>query len=475
MNRHGKLNRQGKPSAASRREFVRCGLGGFAALSLPQLMQQRSAAAAAGTPQQNTAVILVWLPGGHSHLETYDPKPLASSDYRGPYSTIDTAVPGMQLCELLPHHARVADRFTLLRSVVHTGFCHQQGTHQLLTGFPERVLRQQPLYPDFLSVTHRLRYDRSRQIPNYVGVSPVNYSGSAYLGNAYDPFAVTGDPNAESFSVPNVGSIDQRAATRLQERTSLRRQLDHLKAKADYLGEMDALDEFEQQALNVLTGTAAAQAFDIAQEDTATRERYGRNRWGQQLLLARRLVESGVDLVTAQLSGDLCGGVGNWDDHAVNANCFEAIRYRLQFMDQAVAALVEDIHERGLEQRVLVVVTGEFGRTPKISYQKSTGKRIASAAAGTTQPGRDHWPRATSILFAGGGIRAGQVIGQTDIRGEDAVERIVGRGDFMATLYRHLGVDFATTSFNDFSGRPIPVMLSDGTPVPELSRARRSA
>lgn len=185
-------------------------------------------------------------------------------------------------------------------------------------------------------------------------------------------------------------------------------------------------------------------------------------------MLARRLVESGIDLVTAQLDGDLCGGVGNWDDHAVNANCFEAIKYRLQFMDQAVAALIEDIYDRGLDQRVMVVVTGEFGRTPKISYNKSTGKRIASASTGTTQPGRDHWPRATSILFAGGGIQTGQVVGETDIRGEDPTDRIVGRGDFMATLYHHLGVDFERISIPNHSGRPIPLMLSEGKPISEL-------
>lgn len=459
------------PPLASRREFLRFGLGGFSALSLPGLLQQRASAAASTHSSGNTAVILVWLPGGHSHLETYDPKPLASSDYRGPYSPIDTVVPGMQLSELLPHHARVADRFVLLRSLVHTGFCHQQGTHQLLTGFPERVLRQKPLYPDFLSVTHRLRYDRTHPLPGYVGVRPVNYSGSSYLGNASDPFPVYADPNADAFEVPNIGSLNDAGTARMQQRVGLRQQLDRLKSKADHLGEMEALDEFEQQALSLLTGTEATRAFDIAQEDRATRDRYGRNRWGQQLLLARRLVESGVDLVTAQLGGDLCGGVGNWDDHAVNANCFEAIQYRLQFMDQAVAALIEDIYDRGLDQRVMVVVTGEFGRTPKISYQKSTGKRIASAAPGTMQPGRDHWPRATSILFAGGGITPGQVVGATDIRGEDPTERLVGRGDFMATLYRHLGVDYEHLSFNDYSGRPVPVMLSDGSPIPELCRS----
>ncbi|MBM81662.1 MAG: hypothetical protein CMJ78_13870 [Planctomycetaceae bacterium] len=457
-----------------RREMLRLGLGGFSALSIPNLLKGRSVAAEANKSSKNTAIILVWLPGGHSHLETYDPKPLSASDFRGPYNPIPTNVSGMQLCELLPHHAKVADKFTLLRSMIHTGFCHQQGTHQLLTGFPERVLRRKPLYPDLFSITHKLRYDSSKPIPNYVGVGPVNFLGPSYLGNAYEVFGVTNDPNEKSFTVPNLGEASDTSRATLDRRVNLRKQLDHLKSKADYLNKMDALDEFEQQALSVLTGRQATQAFDIAQEDEATRERYGRNRWGQQLLLARRLVEAGVDLVTAQFSGPLCGGVHNWDDHAVNANCFEAIKYRLQFMDKAVAALIEDIYSRGLDQRVLVVVTGEFGRTPKISYRASTGKRIGSAPAGTTQPGRDHWPRATSILFSGGGMQTGQIIGKTDIRGEDATDRIVGRGDFVATLYRHLGVDI-DTAFPDYAGRPIPIMLSDGKPIPELGRRSASA
>ena len=452
-----------------RRELLRLGLGGFSALSLPALLKQRSIAAEHNEERKNTAIILVWLPGGHSHLETYDPKPLSASDYRGPYNPISTNVADMQLCELLPHHAKVADKFTLLRSMVHTGFCHQQGTHQLLTGFAERVLRRKPLYPDLFSITHKLRYDSSKRIPNYVGVGPVNFLGPSYLGNAFEVFGVTNDPNSDSFTVPNLGETTDSSRATLDRRVNLRKQLDHLKSKADYLNKMDALDEFEQQALSVLTGSAATKAFDIGQEDAATRERYGRNRWGQQLLLARRLVEAGVDLITAQFSGALCGGVNNWDDHAVNANCFEAIKYRLQFMDKAVAALIEDIYERGLDQRVLVVVTGEFGRTPKISYRASTGKRIGSAPAGTTQPGRDHWPRATSILFSGGGMQTGQIVGKTDIRGEDASDRIVGRGNFLATLYRHLGVD-TDTAFPDYSGRPIPIMLSDGKPIPELAR-----
>ena len=454
------------PANMSRREMMRVGLGGLSALSLSELLNQRSQAK--GSDKQDTAVILVWLPGGHSHLETYDPKPQATSDFRGPYAPIETVVPGMEICELLPHHSRVADRFNLLRSVVHTGFCHQQGTHQLLTGFPERVLRRKPLYPDLFSITNRIRYRADRQIPNYVGVGPVNFLGPSYLGNAYDVFAVTNDPNLDSFSVNNLDQADAQTTANISRRINLRKQLDQLKHRADYLSQMDALDTFEQQAFSVLTGSAATEAFNIKAESEKTRERYGRNRWGQQLLLARRLVEAGVDLVTAQFSGTLCGGVGNWDDHPVNANCFEAIKYRLQFMDKAVAALIEDIYDRGLDRRVLVVVTGEFGRTPRISYKASTGKRIGSAPAGTVQPGRDHWPRATSILFSGGGMQTGQVIGRTDMRGEDPIERIVGRGDFLATIYQHLGIDFKHTAFKDYSGRPVPIMISEGQPIPEL-------
>ncbi|MCA9112934.1 MAG: DUF1501 domain-containing protein, partial [Planctomycetaceae bacterium] len=427
-------------SPLTRREVLRAGLGGFSALSLSELLRQR--AAASTDTAKNTAVILVWLHGGASHLETYDPKPHASSDYRGPFSPIATNVPGIDLCELLPHHAKVADRFTLLRSVVHTGFCHQQGTQQLLTGHPERVLRNKPLHPDLFSIAHKVRYAGDRELPNYVAVNPTSYAGSAYLGPAFEPFMITGDPNDAGFAVPNIGLPDEARVRRLSDRIGLRQQLDHFKRHMATTLDMSALDTHEQSAVNMLTGEAATRAFDITQEDEHTRDRYGRNRWGQQLLMARRLVEAGVDLVTTQFSGDLCGGVGNWDDHAVNQNCFEAMQYRCQFFDRAVAALIEDLYDRGLDQRVMLVVTGEFGRTPKINYQQSTGQRIASGPTGTTQPGRDHWPRATSILFAGGGIETGRIIGATDQRGEDATDRIVGRADFIATIYHHLGIDY---------------------------------
>jgi hypothetical protein len=363
----------------------------------------------------------------------------------------------------------VADKFAILRSLVHTGFCHQQGTQQVLTAHPVRELRQKPDHPDVLSIANHLRANRGRTIPNYVGVPAINYSGAAYLGPTYEPFVVSGDPNAPTFKVPNVGMEDQDRARRLQTRLDLKQQLDRFHHDLDRVGNMQALDAFEAQAWNVLTSRAARTAFDLTQEDDRTRDRYGRNTWGQQCLLARRLIEAGVELVTTQLGGQLCGRVGNWDDHAVNHNVFAAMQHRAPYFDQAVAALIEDLYDRGLSEHVLLVVTGEFGRTPKISYQPSTGEGIGSAAAGVTQPGRDHWPNATSILLAGGGIATGQVIGATDARGAEVTDRRVTVGDFLATLYRHLGIAPDRISFPDFSGRPIPI-LSNGTPILELVR-----
>lgn len=456
----------GLRSQFHRRELLRAGLAGISSLSLADLFRLRSEAATAANGR--TAVILVWLPGGASHLETYDPKPAATSDYRGPFAAIDARVPGMKLCELLPRHAAVADRFTLLRSMVHTGFCHQQGTQQLLTGHPVRELKQKPDDPDLFAIANYLRRDPSRTLPNYVGVPPANYLGAAYLGPAYEPFIVGGDLNAPEFQVPNIGLTDAGQAGRLDQRISLRKRFDRLRREIDQRGEMNALDAFESQAWNILTGSEARAAFDLSREEPKTRERYGLNSWGQQCLMARRLVEAGVDLVTTQLGGPLCGRVNNWDDHAVNHHVFDGMRYRAPAFDQAVAALIEDLHERGLDERVLLIVSGEFGRTPKISYAASTGAGAASGAAGVVQPGRDHWPSATSILFSGGGISSGQVIGATDARGEQVTDRRVGVGDFLATVYRHLGIDAERVMINDFAGRPVPI-LAEGKAIAELT------
>ncbi|MCA9089688.1 MAG: DUF1501 domain-containing protein [Planctomycetaceae bacterium] len=459
-----------------RRGFLRMGLAGFASLSLPGMLRLRAESPEASA-REKTAVIMVWQPGGCSHIDTYDPKPAAPSEYRGPFSTIDTAVPGLQFTELLPMQAKIADKFTVLRSMRQTAGGHPAGSMQLLSGDSDTRDKNKPRLPDWMSVANYMRSQegpRTNPLPVYVGVNPPgNYTGPAYLGDAYAPFIVGGDPNKPNFTVPNIGLSDISEVRHIGRRASLRQNLDTLERAFDQAGELDALDEFETQAMTLLTNPRTKDAFDLSQEDDRTRDRYGRNTWGQQLLLARRLVEAGVEVLTSSLHGPLCGRVNNWDDHAVNHHVFDALRFRAQAYDQAVSALIEDIYERGLDQRVLVVVTGEFGRTPKISYQPSTGEGNASAPAGTKQPGRDHWPRAFSNLWAGGGIETGRVIGATDKLGEDSIERICGPGDFLATIYHHLGIDYSNIFLRDFNGRPTPI-VDHGHAIPELIRSGSS-
>ena len=441
-----------------RREFLRYGLAGLGSLSLPQLYATRVMAGSATAKPK--AVIVVFLHGGASHLETWDPKPDAPLEYRGPFSTIATKTPGLRFCELLPRQAALSDRVTILRSMVHSGFCHGIGQQQMFTGHEVREFKPRSEHPEFLSITNRLRGTSGRLLPNYVGAPPIPYLGSAYLGSAFEAFAVNGDPNTPEFKLPNVGESDQESLVRIRRRRDLRGQLDGLARALDNRGNMQAVDQFEEMAWSMVSSPAARKAFDLSQEDDAMRDRYGRNTWGQQCLLARRLVEAGVELVTTTLAGPLCGRVQNWDDHAVNHHVFDAMQSRAPYFDQAVASLISDVYERGLDKEVLIIVTGEFGRTPKISYAADSGN-------GVMQPGRDHWPRATSMLFSGGGIEHGQVIGATDARGEDVVERRTTVHDFLATVYRHLGVDPQGIEFADFSGRPIPI-LSAGTAIPEL-------
>lgn len=455
----------------SRRVFLQAGLSGFGSLTLPGLLRLRAAQPPATS--ERTAIILVWLRGGCSHLDTYDPKPDAPAEYRGPFAPLRTGVPGLRLTELLPKQAALAHRVAVVRSLAHTGGGHPAGSLQVLAGDPDPQDKLKPVRPDFMTVAHYLRGGSAKGLPNYVGVNPVvNYdnftiAGPGYLGASYAPFAVGGDPNAPDFRVPNVGTADASKPTQIADRAALRDKFDTFRRDFDRSGVAKTMDKFEAQAMNLLTSPTAARAFDISQEPAKLRERYGRNRWGQQLLLARRLVEAGVEIVTTELTGPLCGRVQNWDDHAVNHHVFDALKFRAPFFDQGVSALIEDVFARGLNKRVLVVVTGEFGRTPRISYSPSSGGGVASAAEGTTQPGRDHWPRAGSMLWFGGGIEGGQVIGATDRRGEDVTERRMGPHDFLATVYRHLGIDYKAVTVPDFAGRPNPI-VENGTPFPEL-------
>lgn len=456
----------------TRRGFMRIGLAGFGTLSLPGLLRLR-AENAVKPAQERTAVILVWLIGGCSHLDTYDPKPEIGSEYRGPFNTIASKVPGTRLTELIPLQAKIADKFTILRSMTHRSGGHPAGHLTMLSGDPDERDKPRPKYPDWMCVANYLRskeQGRTCPLPNYVAVNPIegDYAGPAYLGNAYSPFSITDDPSRPNFEVPNVGLANAAEMRRLSNRVALRRNLDNMERAFDREGELGALDQFESQAVTLLTDPRTRDAFDLSKEDKRTRDRYGRNRWGQQLLLARRLVESGVEIIHSNLDGPLCGTAGNnWDDHAVNAHVFDGLRYRAGAYDQAVSALIEDIYARGLDKRVLVVVSGEFGRTPKISFDRSTGAHPASGPAGTLQPGRDHWPRAFSNIWAGGGIQTGGIIGASDKRGEDVIERPCGPGDFLATIYHHLGIDASKITINDLNGRPT-ALVNDGKPIPEL-------
>ncbi|MCA9147138.1 MAG: DUF1501 domain-containing protein, partial [Planctomycetales bacterium] len=395
-----------------RREFLRTGLTGFTGLTLSQLYQLRAQGASGGS--ENTAVILVWLRGGASHLDTFDPKPDAPAEFRGPFAPIDTKTPGIQITELLPQLATLSDRYALLRSVAHTGGGHPAGSLQILGGDPDPQDKVKPIYPDWMTIANYLRHDPRRTIPNYVAINPVDrydsftIGGSTYLGPSYEAFKVIGDPSQPNFEVPNIGLADDKQG-RLRERLDLKGALDRLQRNVDQSGVVDAVDQFESQALNLLTSPAAREAFDLSKEPDAVRDRYGRHQWGQQCLMARRLVEAGVEIIATEFDGPLCGRVANWDDHAVNQHIFDAYKFRAPTFDQAVSALIEDVYARGLDKRVLVVVTGEFGRTPRISHVASSGGGVASGAAGTVQPGRDHWPRANTMLFAGGGIQTGQV------------------------------------------------------------------
>jgi len=462
------------PGPVSRRTFLQAGSLGFGAMTLPELLRLRSEAqAAGGAARDDTSVILVWLPGGPPHMETYDMKPAAPSDYRGPFRPIRTVVPGIEVCELLPQHAKVADRFALIRSIAHKFADHGGGHKRFLTGrLPKTPTGFVNDSPAVGSIVAKMRESRNIGVPNYVsganrgrdGVDVYSF-GAAYLGSAYTPFVVAGDPSQPDFKVPNIG-LSQEMSDRLDDRKSLLSGLDNLRRAADGSGAMEAMDEFNQRAFSLLTSEQARRAFDLSLEPEHVRERYGFHAWGQRALLARRLVEAGTSFVTMVMENPYQSGLKmpahgtyNWDSHAVNCHIFEDAKPRLPIFDQSVTALIEDLYERGLDKKVLLVVTGEFGRTPRITYRPGT-------RTGVEQPGRDHWPSAMSVLVSGGGIPTGQVIGSTTAKGENPKDRPLTPNDLWATVYRHLGIDY-DHAFPNHSGRPMPI-LPFGEPIKEL-------
>ena len=442
------------PGPLARREFIQVGTLGLGGLSMSGVLAGR---AAAGTTGKDTAVILLYLHGGPSQLETYDLKPDAPSEFRSVFGPIATNVPGMDICELFPLQAKLADKFSLVRSLHHDVGIHSDGGIIVLTG--KRPTKLDPtsnsksVHPDFGSVASKMRSMQRGAIPPYIAIPNKLYmTRPTYLGMHHGAFAL-GDPSADNYAPPllklRLGSDDRR---------TLLGRLDRFRGDLDLHGNLEGTDQFRELAFRMLTNAETAWAFDIAGEDDTLRDRYGRNVWGQGCLLARRLAETGTAVTSLYINTPKRGQeFTNWDDHILNAqrpgHFGKYMRIRLPYMDQALSALIEDVYNRGLDQKIMIVVMGEFGRTPRLRVN----------ANGT---GRDHWPQAYTALVSGGGLRMGQVIGSTNSKAEHPVERPYTPQDMLATVYRHLGIDYHH-KLVDYSGRPVAI-LGQGEPIREL-------
>jgi len=434
-----------------RRAFLRAGLTGFSALGASDLFRLRAAGGAGG---RATSMIVVWLWGGPSHMETFDMKPDAPEAYRGLFRPIATSVPGLEVCEKLPRLAAIADKLAIVRSIGHDSPGHVNSTHTVLTGYPGDVVETPPYtpkYPYAFNAANRFLPETSG-LPKWVAMPSLVYEGGGGLGSSYGPFKVAADPNSPDFKVPEL-VLDEARRASLGGRSRLLAGFDAARRAMD--GEATrSFDAFQRRALDVLTSPAARDAFDLAREPDVLRDRYGRNVIGQRCLLARRLVEAGVRLVTVDFPCVPGQKAFSWDDHASVWNIFEQMEIRLPVLDQAVSALISDVHARGLDRETLIVVMGEMGRTPKLSDFNG-------------QPGREHWGKAMSVLLSGGGMPMGQVIGSTTPRGEEPRDRPLTPNDLVATWYRHLGIDH-TLTYHDTTGRPI-ALLPHGEPIAELT------
>jgi hypothetical protein len=461
------------PGPVSRRSFLQAGTLGLGGLGLADLFRLRAVAGEAAKDREDTSVIFVWLPGGPPHMDMYDMKPNAPAEYRGAFQPIATNVPGLDVCELMPLHAKCADKYSVIRSISHNYADHGGGHKKLMAARDPKTPVDTVLdYPACPSIVAKCREDRQIGLPNYISFTDggregvdVFAFGSAYLGPAYVPFAIPGDPSRPEFKVNNI-SLDNSLSDRLDNRLALLGQFDRLKRTVDKTGTMAAMDGFNSRAASILTSDRARKAFDLSQEPDHIKTRYGKHAWGTRLLLARRLVEAGCSFVTVVVENPyqsgiewLKAGTYNWDSHAVNCHIWNDAQIRFPLYDQAVTALIEDMYARGIDKKTLLVVTGEFGRTPRVN--STTGSQT-----GVMQPGRDHWPSAMSLIVSGGGLRTGQVIGSTNAKGEVPKDRPLVPGDLWATVFRHLGID-PERSFLDHSGRPMPI-LSEGTPIAEL-------
>jgi hypothetical protein len=455
----------------SRRNLLKAGLAGLAGLSVPDLLRLRAEAAARGESMPGRkSVILLWMAGGPSHIDTWDPKPDRPLQNRGPFGVISTRLPGVQICEHLPKHAAMLDRFTLIRSVDARGSSHEPN-RVFQTGNRAAAPRTNPkghLYPGIGSVVAKFRGPNHPAMPPYVAFmkSRSHIAFGGYLGKEYDPFIA--DRAAKLPVYTNVG-VDTGQMTggdifqlprgisleRIRERQALSREFDTLRRELDVTGSMEAMDRYGQQALELVTGRRAQEAFDLSREPAPVRDRYGKHLWCQQALLARRLVEAGAAFVTLDLSYHPASGT--WDTHGDNIPPYGGISKGLgpllPLFDHLHTTLVDDLDQRGLLDEVLVIAMGEFGRTPTMGTQGSTD-------------GRNHWPVVMSMCLAGGGLRHGQVIGGTEKDGGHIKSRPVTPGDLAATIYKHMGVPLGTT-YPDHTGRPRHI-VEGGKPIAEL-------
>ena len=448
----------------SRRTFLSVGTLGVAGLSLADVMKLRAAEGKANAAP-DTSVIFVWLAGGPPHLDMYDMKPDAPEEYRGPFKPIRTNVRGLNVCEHMPLHAKCADKYTVIRSIAHTFNDHGGGSKRVMTGrIPNTPTETVNDSPAVCTIVAKMREKLKLGLPNCVSVVDGGRAGvdtyaqgAAYLGRGYAPFIVDGDPNSPKFQVKNIG-IGEEMALRLDDRFTLLRGIENVRREADTNPALKSMGGHYERAFEMLTSTKAREAFDLSKEPAALRERYGRNAWGQRALMARRLVEAGCSFVTVVMENPHINGCFyNWDTHAVNHDNFIDMKLRLPQYDKVITALVEDLHDRGLTKKVLLVVTGEFGRSPKISQSNGPkGMRF----------GREHWPQSMSVLVSGGGLKMGQVIGSTDKLGTHPHENRLTPNDLWATVYKHLDIDSHTFLY-DQEKRPIPI-LPFGDPIREL-------
>lgn len=435
----------------SRRGFVTAGTLGAAGLSLPNLIRAESK-----TGSRVNTVILLWMRGGPSHIDMWDPKPDAPVEYRGEFGTIGTNVPGIRLGDMLPMSARMMDKWSIVRSLNHHDAGHSTGDQICFTGYNTGPAPDENIHPSIGSIVSKQLGHLNASLPPYVMIPRMlPGAGSAYLGVSHKPFETQADPAQPGpFKVPNFTLASGVSPENVGDRKSLLKDFDTLRRDVEGSGQLDALDRFQVKAWEMLTSPAARDAFDLDREPAKIRERYGympafdpkaANRcgapnWAQRMLLARRLVEAGVRIVTVDLRW--------WDTHVKG---FESLRLGfLPRWDKAFTALMEDLDNRGLLKTTLVLAWGEFGRTPRVN----------------NDAGRDHYPNVFSGVLAGGPIKGGRAIGESDAHGAFPKANPKSPQDVLATVYQHLGID-VTTQYLDGTGRPHPVLPS-GKPIEEL-------